>query len=377
MVNDETSIRSSKKKLISMVFSFRNEQENIPELIRRTQDALSGHPYDHELIFVNDDSNDGSMALLDTFARQDSRIKVINMSRRFGVSECVLAGMRHSSGDAVIYMDADLQDPPELIPELLEKWQQGAEVVHTTRTERLGESWLKMRITALAYWIINLFADIHIRPNTGDFKLLSRRAIDELLRLQEADPFLRGLVNWIGFEQSYVYYRRDPRHAGDTHYPLLRSLNPTRAFFSGLTSFSSTPLYISLVMGFLVSLIAFVYLVVVVVTKYLGLNIPGWTALMVTILFMGGINLLTIGVLGVYIGRIFKIVRSRPQYIIRELVNLSGDEAFSLSTAPAPCRGGPLHSAHKRRPFRRSFGGRSGYRRQGLRPSTNRRRASG
>ncbi len=325
-----------RQKIISMIFSFRNEVENLPELIRRTRAVLEATAYEHEMIFVNDDSNDGSLDLLLAYARKDARIRVVNMSRRFGVSECVVAGMTLSIGDAVIYMDTDLQDPPEVIPQLLEKWEQGADVVHTTRTERLGESWLKMRITNMAYRMINLFADIHVRENTGDYKLISRPALEELIRLREIDPFLRGLVNWIGFRQEYVYYKREPRHGGTTHYPLLASLNPTRTFISGLVSFSSIPLYMALVLGFLVSMSALFYLVVVIITTFLGWNLPGWTALMVAILFMGGINLLTIGVLGIYIGRIFKMVRGRPQYIIRELINFQESGQGPTPYQPEP-----------------------------------------
>ena len=185
--------------LISVVFSFRNEEKVIPELIHRVSSVLETLG-EYELIFVNDASTDGSLELLQSLRAANSNIKIINMSRRFGVTPCVIAGLAEAKGDAVVYMDADLQDPPELIPEIVKKWQEGAEVVHTIRTKRHGESWPKMWMTKLAYKMINAFADIDFYENAGDFKLLSKRAVTEILKLNELDPYLRGLSMWIGFK---------------------------------------------------------------------------------------------------------------------------------------------------------------------------------
>src|SRR6187549_120987 len=205
---------SSQPPLISVVFSFRNERQNIPTLIARLDTVFSRTATDYELLFVNDASDDGSLdALVDERSR-NPRVKVINMSRRFGVSECARAGMAAASGDATIIMDADLQDPPEVIPQLLEKWRAGADVVHTVRTRRHGESALKMMMTRLAYRIIHLGSSIELPVDAGDFKLLSRPALDHLLALTESDPYIRGLVVWIGFQQAFVPYERDARHAG-------------------------------------------------------------------------------------------------------------------------------------------------------------------
>ena len=312
--------------LLSVVLSFRNEQEVLDELIRRLRQTLDPLDGDYELIFVNDASTDGSLELLLKYNQKDRKIKVINMSRRFGCAPCVMAGLRHAKGDAVMYMDSDLQDPPELIPKLLEKLSEAAEVVHTTRTRRSGEGVFKMWLTRRAYRIINSVADIDIPENMGDFKLLSRRAVNELIRLNEYDPFMRGLVRWIGFKQAWVPYERDARFAGKTHFSLLRSLNPMKEFIRGLVSFSELPLYFSLFLGFLVSVGAFIYLLYIIVTRvFLDMHQPGWPAIMVTMLFLGGIILFTIGILGLYIGKIHHEIKGRPPYIVESKIGF--DEA--------------------------------------------------
>ena len=313
--------------LLSVVFSFRNEQEVLDELIKRTQKMLEPLDVDYELIFVNDASEDGSLELLLKRNLQDKRIKIINMSRRFGVTPCVMAGLKHAKGDAVIYMDSDLQDPPELIPTLLEKYNEGCDVVHTTRTERKGESAFKMWLTTQAYRAINLVSDIDIPKNTGDFKLLSRRAVDQLMNLHEYDPFMRGLVRWVGFKQVQVFYERDPRFAGETKFSLFRSLNPIKEFIRGVVGFSELPLYFALVLGFLVVFGAFCYLVGIIFTRvFLGMHHQDWSALMATMLLLGGIILFTIGVLGVYTGKIYHEVKNRPPYIIESKIGLNEDE---------------------------------------------------
>ena len=216
---------NSEHPLISVVFSFRNERQNIPTLIARLDAMFVPLPVDYELLFVNDASNDGSLEVLVEARTHNPRVKVINMSRRFGVSECACAGMSAASGDATIIMDADLQDPPELIPQLIEKWRAGADVVHTVRTRRHGESALKMMMTRLAYRIIHMGSSIELPVDAVDFKLLSRPALNHLLALEESDPYIRGLVVWIGFQQAFVPYERDARHAGRTHFPFF-SRNP-------------------------------------------------------------------------------------------------------------------------------------------------------
>ena len=234
---------------ISVVLSFRNEEDVLEELIRRLDAVLGGQSMDYELIFVNDDSDDGSLDLLTAARTKNPRIKIINMSRRFGVAECLLAGFAHASGDAVVSMDADLQDPPEVIPELMAKWQDGADVVYTVRTRREGEKPFKMLITRLAYRAINTSSEIDMPVNAGDFRLLSRCACDKLVELGEMDPYPRGLIPWLGYKQEPVNYQRAARAAGKAHFSLLNSLNPYKTFISGLKSFSMAPIFLIFLIG--------------------------------------------------------------------------------------------------------------------------------
>ncbi|MDA0654604.1 MAG: glycosyltransferase family 2 protein [Proteobacteria bacterium] len=214
---------SQKSERISVVLSLRNEEEVIPELVRRLEAALSALPLDYELIFVNDDSTDRSLDILREHAVGNPRVKVLTMSRRFGVFECTLAGIDYASGDAVVFMDADLQDPPEVIPQLVDKWRDGADMVYTVRTRRLGEHPLRMWFTRAAYRVIGAISEIDLPVEAGDFRLLSRRLVNEVVRLKESDPYLKGLVTWVGFNRAAVPYVREPRAAGTTHNPLFRS----------------------------------------------------------------------------------------------------------------------------------------------------------
>ena len=307
---------------ISVILSFFNEEDIIEELVNRLRNVfrntLKSIIVDYELIFVNDASTDRSKEILLNLA-DGNDIKIINMSRNFGVSPCVLAGMKYSSGNVVVYMDADLQDPPELIPELIKEWMAGAGVVYTTRITRAGENPFKMWITKLAYRFLRFFSEIDLPLDSGDFKLLDRRVVNELLKLNEKDPFIRGLVTWIGFKQVQIFYHREKRFAGKTHYPLC-GIGPLKAFISGVTSFSLVPLTISLVIGLLVSVGSFMYLVIVIIMRLLNMVLPGLSAIMAIILFLGGIQLFTIGILGLYIGRIYNESKNRPNYIIESMI---------------------------------------------------------
>lgn len=311
---------------LSVVFSFRNEEENIPELLDRCGRVLAGITSDYELIFVNDASTDRSVDILIAARKKDPRIKSINMSRRFGVAPCVWAGLRHSRGQGVVMMDADLQDPPELIPDLVKKWREGAAVVNTVRLSRAGESKLKLWLTRRAYHILRRASTVGLQVEAGDYKLFDRSVVRELLRLNEKDPYPRGLVAWVGFKQETVHYHREKRFSGETHFPLWGT-GPFKNFLAGLLSFSEAPLHVSLVLGFLVSGGAFLYLAAVVIMKVLGMNIPGWSAIMATLLFLGGTQLLVLGVLGLYIGRIYGESKGRPNYIIESMSGIeSGPE---------------------------------------------------
>lgn len=309
--------------MISIVLSFRNEADNLPELIRRLEATLGAEGVAYELLFVNDASTDDSLAILRAARAVNPAIKIINMSRRFGVTPCVLAGFERAKGDAIIYMDTDLQDPPEIISKLLEEWRKGADVVHTTRTVRKGESWPKLALTAIAYRVIRWFSDIPVLPNTGDFKLISRRAMKEILKLDEFDPFLRGLVAWVGFKQVQIFYEREPRFSGETKFSLLRSLNPYREFVRGITLFSTLPLYFALFGGLMVSIFSFFFFCAVIVYPAItkGGGAISWNHLLLgTILLMGGTMLFTVGILGVYVGRIHRESINRPRYIVEEVI---------------------------------------------------------
>jgi dolichol-phosphate mannosyltransferase len=314
--------------LVSVVLSLRNEENNIPTLVSRLDRMFSGESVDYELIFVNDASTDNSFALLLRERESNPRVKILNMSRRFGVAECVRAGMAVSRGAAVIYMDADLQDPPEIIPTLLEHWRQGAQVVHTVRTYRHGENRIKMWLTRRAYAVVQFGATISLPVNAGDFKLLSRMAVDHLLQLRESDPYMRGLVVWVGFRQVLVEYERQARHAGKTHFPLL-SRNPWKTLLLGMTSFSFTPIYVCCLAaagGLLVALL--------VAGLSGGLWIAGSplaprTSFLALLIFFWATTNVAVGVVGLYVVRIYKDVRGRPPYIVESTVGLTtgGEDA--------------------------------------------------
>lgn len=305
---------------LSIIFSFRNEDLNIPELVQRTVGALNKIPdCDYELIFVNDSSTDNSLNLLMELKR-DYPITIINMSRRFGVTPCVLAGFSQSSGEAVVYLDSDLQDPPELIPALYEKFLEGFEVVHTRRVERLGESRLKMELTKLAYKVINYFSDIDLPINVGDYKLLSRRVVDQINSLEEYDPYMRGLSIWVGFKQYFYDYVREPRFAGEAKMPLIGK-GPVKEFLRGLTAYSAGPLYASIIIGLMTTIVSVLLGAYAVVTKIFGYSPAGVSGILLAVCFFSGVTLFSNGLMGLYISRIYYETKKRPKYIIESIIN--------------------------------------------------------
>jgi len=308
---------------LSLIFSFRNEEETLSELIRRTravlhQEQSKGILSSYELIFVNDASSDKSLEILKELAQGHQDIRILNMARCFGVSPCVLAGMEYSTGDTVIYMDADLQDPPELIPEMLEVFlkDRDVDVVNTVRKSRKGETFIKIIVTKIGYWVLNKLASIQLPMQAGDFKLLSRRAVNHLIQLKEQNPFLRGLVCWIGFKQSFVYYHRDVRFAGKTKFHVFHPKVISNFFGSALISFSSIPLRIASYLGIFSILVDFVVMGHALSEKIQGKAIPGWTALMIVILFFGGVQLFCLGIIGLYLDSVHQQSRGRPNYIV-------------------------------------------------------------
>lgn len=268
---------------------------------------------------MDDNSNDRSEEILLNAAKDRNDIKIITMSRTFGVSECALAGMEYSSGDALIYMDADLQDPPEVIPELIKAWKSGdnIDVVHTVRLSREGESRIKLWLTKVGYKILKYVSDIDLQIEAGDFKLLSRRAVDHIIRFKEKKPYLRGLVSWIGFNQTTVKYHREARFAGQTKFPIYNYKVIQNFLNSALISFSDLPLKLSFIIGALVSFGALLGLIYIIIQRFLFQTTSWESAIIVTLLFLGGMQLITIGILGLYVYSMYLETKGRPNYIIK------------------------------------------------------------
>ena len=305
-------------KLVSIVFSFRNEEKNLKELVSRVDATFKKvENYKYELLFVNDDSNDDSEKILEEL-QESHKIKIINMSRTFGVGPCVLAGFKHSSGDCIVYLDSDLQDPPELIPKLLDEFEKGHDVVHTVREKRLGESGVKLFFTKLAYKTINKLSEIDLPIEAGDFKLISKRVLQKILSQKEFRPYVRGLSVWVGFKQSFVYYTREARAHGSSKFSLF-SQGPISEFINGVTSYSLKPLYIGIFLGFFSLLFSVLLIAYALYAKFNDLAIPGTTGILIAVSFFSGILLFTLGIMGIYIARIFEQARGREKYIIKEI----------------------------------------------------------
>lgn len=304
--------------MISVILSFLNEEEVLPELIRRVSNVLSNEPEDYEIIFVNDNSTDTSLELLLEARIKNPRIKIINTSRRFGMVECIIAGIEYAKGDAIVYLDTDLQDPPEVIPRLLEKWRNGADVVYTIRTKRDGENPIKMWLTRLAYKVIGLVSEIDLPVDSGNFRLINRKIRKQLLQLNEVEPYLRGLVRWIGFRQEAVYYEREARFAGSCHVPLFGT-GPAKEFMAGLTTFSVVPIFLILIFGLIGSIVSFVSLIVILLSGIAG-GVNGTVSMILFFVLLWSFLLFSIGFVGVYVTRIYKDVRGRPRYIIRDTI---------------------------------------------------------
>lgn len=308
---------------LSIVVPCYNEAAVIGETVRRLQALCDSLPDTQaEMIFVDDGSRDATRVLLCGFAAQDQRIRVIGLARNFGHQLAVTAGIDAAGGDAVVLIDADLQDPPEVVAEMLARWREGYDVVYGTRTERPGESWFKLASARAFYRLLNRLSDVPIPLDTGDFRLMDRAVVEVLKAMPERDRFIRGMVSWVGFRQLALPYRRAGRFAGETKYPLRKML---RFAGDGILSFSTRPLQLSIGLGFLsagLALLGMLYAVVVrlVTTEW----VAGWAAIMVAVLFVGGVQLVSIGILGEYIGRIYHEVKRRPLYVTEEEIGARG-----------------------------------------------------
>lgn len=305
------------RKKISILIPAYNEQEVLSHLYERLN-KLAGETsdYDFELLFVNDGSRDRTLEIIKNYAEKDPRIAYINLSRNFGKETAMLAGLDHVTGDATVIIDADLQDPPELIPQMLKYWEEGYDDVYARRTSRKGESWLKKTTSSVFYRVLQHSTRIPIQQDTGDFRLLDKRCVEALRQIRESQRYTKGMFSWIGYKKKEIAYERDPRAAGETKWNYLKLLNFA---IDGITSFTTSPLRISSVFGVLVSFAAFIYILYLVIrTAVYGTDLAGYPSMMAVILFLGGIQLLSLGIIGEYVGRIFNETKNRPLYFVEE-----------------------------------------------------------
>jgi dolichol-phosphate mannosyltransferase len=307
--------------LLSIVAPMLDEEGTAQAFYDRIRSAVDGLPW--ELVVVDDGSTDGTPRILAELAHADERVKVVTLSRNFGHQTAITAGLDHARGDAVVMIDSDLQDPPELIPTMLEHWRAGSDVVYATRTDREGESRFKLTTARWFYRIMGKVSDVPLVPDAGDFRLLSRRALDALLAMRERNRYLRGMTSWVGFTQTAVPYSRDARRAGETKYPIRKMIHFA---LDAIASFSNVPLQLATVAGFAFALLAFLAIPVAIVFRIFGAFVPGVTTTVVAVLLLGGIQLMAIGMIGEYVGRIYDEVKRRPLYVVRDRLNVTAAE---------------------------------------------------
>lgn len=312
----------------SIVVPIWNEEAVIPELYRRVEGIMdsTGEPW--ELVCVNDGSTDGSLNLLLSLRESDPRIKVVDFSRNFGHQIAITAGSDFAGGDAVVVMDADLQDPPETVLRLIEKWREGYEVVYAVRTTREGETRFKLWTASLFYRLLQRITDVHIPLDTGDFRLMDRRVVLAMRRLREKHRFMRGLSSWVGFKQIGVEYERSVRFAGETKYPLRKML---RLAINAITSFSYVPLHLATYVGFALAMLSLAGIVLTIVLRLSGSSFfLGQATTLVSVLFLGGVQLIFLGILGEYLGRIYDEVKGRPLYLVSHAYGFIGEPQRQL-----------------------------------------------
>ena len=309
------------KKKISLVVPMYYEEKVVQECYKRLTEVLSKiEKYDYEIIFINDGSKDKTLELLEEIAKKDFNVKILSFARNFGHQAAVTAGLKYVSGDAIVIIDADLQDPPELIPDMLKYWEQGNQVIYGKRKSRKGESAFKLLTAKMFYKTLNALSDVEIPKDTGDFRLVDREVVDVINQLPEHNKFLRGLFSWVGFKQIAYEYERKERFAGKTKYPLKKML---KLASDGIISFSTKPLKILGGLGLISIFISFVIMVYAMISYIFKLNelSAGWTSIMITITFFSGVQLLSIWIISEYIARIYDESKQRPQYIIEKKIN--------------------------------------------------------
>jgi dolichol-phosphate mannosyltransferase len=326
---ERQAARRGRVGLVSVVAPMFDEEDTVEVFYDRVRRALDGVRF--ELVFVDDASRDRTPELLDRLADADPRVKVLHLSRNFGHQAAITAGLEHTSGDAVVMLDGDLQDPPEVIPEMLDRWYAGADVVYGVRESRAGESRFKL---VTASWFYKLFArltKLQLTENSGDFRLLDREALDAVLAMRERNRFLRGMSVWVGYVQTAVPYKRDARYAGETKYTLRKMI---RFSLDAVASFSSFPLQIATFLGFIFAGIAFVLLPLVVLARLFEIYDAGVPSLLFVVLLLGGIQLITVGIIGEYVARIYDEVKGRPLYLVRAARNVPAESPERAPSEP-------------------------------------------
>ncbi|MFP3159703.1 MAG: glycosyltransferase family 2 protein [Hydrogenobaculum sp.] len=305
------------RKKIAIVIPAYNEEDNVEIAYKRLKEVLDFTNYDYELIFVDDGSKDNTLSKLLELYEKDKKVKVISLSRNFGKEIALSAGLDYVDADAVIPFDVDLQDPPEVIPKLIAKFEEGYDVVNAVRIKREGETFLKRFTSKAFYKIINILSDIEIPQDVGDFRLISKAALNAVKQIRERKRFMKGIFAWVGFKTTSVYYERAPRYAGKTKWNYFKLINLA---IEGITSFSIAPLRLASLLGLFVSFVAFLYAMWIIIQKLVyGNPVKGYPSIMVAILFLGGVQLITIGIIGEYVGRIYEEVKQRPLYIVKKI----------------------------------------------------------
>ena len=320
----EAKALSGARPELSVVAPMYNEEDNIAAFFAALMPVLEGLGLSYEVICVDDGSTDSTLEKLMAVRAEEGRIKVVSLSRNFGKDMALSAGLDHAGGDAVVPIDTDLQDPPELIAEMIATWRQGYDVVYAVRTSRRhSDSALKRGSASLFYRTFNLLVDTNIPRDTGDFRLMDRAVVEALRQLPERTRFMKGLFTWVGFRQTGITYERKARHAGDTKWSWWRLWNFA---LDGITSFSTLPLRFWAYLGLVISALSFVYLVFLIIQVMIsGIDVPGYASLMVVVLFLGGLQMLTLGIFGEYLGRLFDEVKGRPLYIVRRRYGFGPD----------------------------------------------------
>jgi dolichol-phosphate mannosyltransferase len=318
---DRRPVDDRRLELLSVVAPLYNEEATLEEFYNQVCRALEGLPF--ELVLVDDGSSDGSPAILSRLASHDPRVRVLSLSRNFGHQTALTAGLDHACGSAVVMMDADLQDPPDLIPVMLDHWRAGCDVVYAVRRHREGESKFKLTTARWFYKLFGKLAQVDLAANSGDFRLLDRRPLDALRSMRERNRFLRGMTVWVGYRQAAVPYDRDPRYAGETKYTLGKML---RFSLDAIFSFSHRPLQLATLLGFVISTLAFLAIPAVILLRLLGSYLPGFGTVTIVVLLLGGIQLIAIGIIGEYVGRIYDEVKGRPLYVVRARLNMTDEQ---------------------------------------------------